>query len=96
MIVDMTIDDKIAVIEKIADLDDDLSVVCCRKLLADAWEIEKSENRQDVVDFYRAMATFAMMPKPEQQRWLGKLEGKKDHLEKLLSEIKERATSNAR
>ena len=91
MTIEMSLDEKIAVIENIADFDDNLSASCCKQLLTKAWEIEKAGGNQHIADFYRTMATFAMMPKPEQQRWLGKLEGAKDRLEEMLEEIKKGA-----
>lgn len=85
---EMSLDEKISIIEKIARFDETQSATLCRDLLAKAWDIEQSSGNQGVADFYRTMATFSMMPKTEQQRWIGRLEGMKGELEKLFAELK--------
>ena len=88
----MTLEEKIAIVEMIANLDDENSVSFCRHFLAEAWEIEKAKGDQSLADFYRKMATFSMMPKSEQQRLIGRVEGMKDKLEEMFAELKKRTS----
>lgn len=85
---EMTLDEKIAIIEQVAGFSEEHSAAFCRKLLSEAWEIEQSGGNQNVANFYRNMATFSMMPKTEQQRWIGRLEGMKSRLEEFFDELK--------